>query len=162
MRHKVAGKKLNRSTNHRRNMLKTMTEQFLREGKLTTTIAKAKVIKPIVEKLITKGKKGGLHIRRQIIAKFFDSALANKFVDEIAPKYADVSGGMIKMLRLGRRKGDNVMMVKLTLDNPTIKKEVKKVSEKQPKAKAVKTKTAALKPKEQVKKEVKKESKIKA
>jgi large subunit ribosomal protein L17 len=115
MRHKVSGKKFNRDTNHRRSMLKNLVQDLVVNEHLETTVPKAKVTIRQTEKIINKAKNSSIHTRRQIISSLFDKKVAHKIVDVLAPRYADKPGGFVKMLRLGRRRGDNTMIARLEL-----------------------------------------------
>ena len=115
MRHKVSGKKFNRTTNHRRSMFKNLVQSLLVNEYVETTVPKAKVTIKHAQKLINKAKDGSVHTRRQIIASLFDKKVANKVVDVLAPRYENKPGGFIKMMRLGRRRGDNTMIARLEL-----------------------------------------------
>jgi large subunit ribosomal protein L17 len=115
MRHQVKGKKLNRDVAHRKALYKTQLCQLVLNGKLTTTETKAKVIKSQIERLLSKAKDSSLHMRRQLRVAFGNQVVAKIAIDEIAPKLKDKSGGFVKLVRLGRRRGDNTMMSKLEL-----------------------------------------------
>ncbi len=147
MRHQVSGKKLNRNSKHREAMLKTMVMQLVTHGHLTTTETKAKVVKGVTEKYLTKGKENTLHARRQLISELGNVTTAHKLI-EIA---ANGTMGVIKSVRLGRRLGDNTMMMKLELPLPAKPEEPKKADKKAAKAE---TKPAKVeKPKKETKKE---------
>ncbi len=113
MRHKVRKKTFNRDTNHRRSMLKNLNQQIIINESLVTTVDKAKETRRQVEKLVNKAKDGSVHVRRQIMSVLFDKNAAHKLVDDLAVRYKDMPGGFLSLKRLGRRKGDNVMMAKL-------------------------------------------------
>lgn len=121
MRHRVAGKKLNRSTGHRRALFRNLTTEVLRHGRIRTTRAKADSVRPSVEKVITIAKKGladenyRLHARRLVVARLNDPDVAQKVFDEIAPRYMERPGGYTRVLKLGARQGDGAEMVLLEL-----------------------------------------------
>ena len=106
MRHKVAGYKLGRTTAHRRSLLRNMTTSLILEERVETTVAKAKALRPTVEKMITLGKRGDLAARRQA-SSFIKGreALTNLF-DTIGPRFGDRNGGYVRIVRTGWRKGD--------------------------------------------------------
>ena len=106
MRHKISTKILGRPGNHRRMLTKNLALSFFQYGQIQTTITKAKYIKPIVEKLITAGKKDDLTTRRYIIKKIGSNKIATKILKEISPKYKDRKGGYTRITKLGKRKGD--------------------------------------------------------
>ena len=115
MRHKISGRKLSRATGHRRAMYRNLVTDLLRYEKITTTEAKAKEVCGLAEKMITLGKKGGLHSRRQALSFVFDEQVAEKVFAELAPKYAERPGGYTRITKLGPRLGDGAAMVKLEL-----------------------------------------------
>jgi len=115
MRHRLKGKKLNRSTKHRRALFKNLISALVEHGEIKTTLAKAKAVKGLVDKLITTAKKGTLHHRRQLASFFGKRQPANKLVEDIAPKLKSRTSGYTRIVRLGRRTGDNAMMAKLEL-----------------------------------------------
>ncbi len=115
MRHRVKGKKLSRTSSQRKALFKGLINALVIHGEIKTTESKAKAVRGLVDKLITKGKKGTLHSRR-LIAAFLQNKLAvNRIVDELGPLFAKRSGGFSRITRLGTRRGDNAMMVKLEL-----------------------------------------------
>jgi len=115
MRHRVAGKKLGRPTGHRKAMYRNLVTDLLGYEKITTTEAKAKEVSSLAERIITLGKKGGLHSRRQALAFIFDKKVADKVFDELAPRYAERPGGYTRISKLGHRLGDGATMVQLEL-----------------------------------------------
>lgn len=108
-------RKLGRPTAHRKAMLRNQTTDLLREGRITTTITRAKETRRMAEKMITLGKRGDLHARRQALAYIYDEDVVTQLFDQIAPKYADRNGGYTRILRLGQRQGDTAEMVFLEL-----------------------------------------------
>ena len=115
MRHRKAGRKLGRSSGHRRALYRNLVTELLRHERIKTTEAKAKAIRPKAEKLITLGKRGTLHARRLAAGRLNDPEVLKKLFDEIAPRYADRPGGYTRILKLGRRQGDNAPMVLIEL-----------------------------------------------
>lgn len=115
MRHGKAKRKLNRTTSHRKAMFMNMSQALIKHEQITTTLPKAKELRPIVEKLITLGKKGGLHRRRQAISKLQNNDLVEKLFSELAERYAEREGGYIRVLRAGFRKGDSAPMAIIEL-----------------------------------------------
>jgi len=118
MRHKVAGRKLDRSGSHRRALYRNLVTDLLGYEKITTTEAKAKEVRGLAEKVITLGKKGELSHRRQALAFVFDDKVVDKTFSELAQRYVDRPGGYTRMSKLGRRLGDGAQMVKLELVEP--------------------------------------------
>jgi len=115
MRHKVAGRKLGRNTGHRRALYRNLVTDLLDYEKITTTEAKAKEVRGLTEKMITLGKKGGLHSRRQALSFIIDKKIAEKVFTELAPRYAERPGGYTRITKLGPRLGDGAAMVQLEL-----------------------------------------------
>jgi len=106
MRHRNAHRKLSRNTSHRRALLRNLVTDFLDHGRLTTTLPKAKEIRPLAEKMITLGKRDSLHARRQVHAYLLRDTVAKKVFDTIAPKFADRNGGYSRIIKWKNRKGD--------------------------------------------------------
>src|ERR1700736_2021651 len=106
MRHKVAGWKLGRNTSHRRSLLRNLVASLIIQERIETTVPKAKALRPLVEKMITLGKRGDLSARRQAIGYLMTSAAVDKLFDTIAPRFGDRNGGYLRIVRLGWRKGD--------------------------------------------------------
>jgi large subunit ribosomal protein L17 len=107
MRHGKAGRKLNRTSSHRKAMFKNMSASLIKHEQIVTTLPKAKELRPIVEKLITLGKRGDLHARRQAIAQIGDETMVKKLFDVLGPRYKDRNGGYTRVLKAGFRHGDN-------------------------------------------------------
>jgi len=107
MRHGYAHRKLNRKSEHRRAMFANMAASLIRHEQIVTTLPKAKDLRPIVEKLVTLGKRGDLHARRQAIAEMRDVAMVKKLFDVIGPRYKDRNGGYTRVLKAGYRYGDS-------------------------------------------------------
>ncbi|MDY6916777.1 MAG: 50S ribosomal protein L17 [Chloroflexota bacterium] len=115
MRHHVAGRKLSRATDHRLLMYRNLVTDLLRYEKIVTTEAKAKEVRGMAEKVITLGKDGSLHARRQALAFITDEKVVAKLFDELASDYAGRSGGYTRVTKLGRRLGDAAPMAQLEL-----------------------------------------------
>src|ERR1700750_3490561 len=107
MRHAKAHRKLNRTPEHRRAMFANMCAALIRHEKIVTTLPKAKDLRPIVEKLVTLGKRGDLHARRQAVAEMRDLAMVKKLFEVIGPRYKDRDGGYTRVLKAGFRYGDS-------------------------------------------------------
>ena len=110
MRHRVSGRKLNRTSSHRKAMFANMAVALVKHEQIKTTLPKAKELRPVVEKLVTLGKRGDLHARRLLIAKTRDAGTAAKLIDTLAPRYEDRAGGYLRVLKAGFRNGDNAPM----------------------------------------------------
>ncbi len=115
MRHKVTGRRLGRSSGHRRAMYRNLVTALLDHDKITTTEAKAKEVRGLAEKMITLGKEGGLSSRRQALAFIFNKIVVEKVFAELAPRYAERPGGYTRIIKLGPRLGDGAAMVRLEL-----------------------------------------------
>ncbi|NOZ32555.1 MAG: 50S ribosomal protein L17 [Alphaproteobacteria bacterium] len=107
MRHRKAGRKLNRTASHRKAMFANMSAALIKHEQIVTTLPKAKELRPIVEKLVTLAKRGGLHARRQAIARIGDETQAKKLFDTLGPRYKERMGGYTRILKAGFRYGDN-------------------------------------------------------
>ena len=107
MRHGKVHRKLNRTAEHRKAMFANMCAALIKHEQITTTLPKAKDLRPVVEKLITLGKRGDLHARRQAIAQIRDVAMVKKLFDVLGPRYKDRKGGYTRILKAGFRYGDN-------------------------------------------------------
>jgi large subunit ribosomal protein L17 len=110
MRHGNSGRKLNRTSSHRKAMFANMAASLIEHEQIVTTLPKAKEIRPIVEKLVTLGKRGDLHARRQAISQIRDNDAVRKLFDAIATRYATRNGGYIRIMKAGYRTGDNAPM----------------------------------------------------
>ncbi|MCG2840783.1 50S ribosomal protein L17 [Sandaracinobacter sp. RS1-74] len=110
MRHKVAHRKLGRTTEHRMAMLKNMSASLIKHEQITTTLPKAKELRPYIEKLVTLAKKGGLSNRRLADARLQDDAQLVKLFEVLAPRYADRQGGYVRVLKAGFRASDQAAM----------------------------------------------------
>lgn len=110
MRHANSGRKLNRTAAHRAAMFSNMAAALVKHEQIKTTLPKAKDLRPIVEKLVTLGKRGDLHARRQAISQIKDVALVKKLFDVLGPRYKERNGGYTRVLKAGFRYGDNAAM----------------------------------------------------
>lgn len=110
MRHGRVHRKLNRTAEHRRAMFANMCAALIKHEQIVTTLPKAKELRPIVEKLVTLGKKGGLANRRQAISELRDVAMAGKLFDTLAARYKDRHGGYTRIIKAGFRYGDNAAL----------------------------------------------------
>ena len=110
MRHGVAGRKLGVTTSHRFAMFRNMAHALIKHEQITTTLPKAKELRPFVEKLVTLAKRGDLHARRQAISHVRDVTQVGKLFDTIGTRYASREGGYIRIMKAGFRHGDNAPM----------------------------------------------------
>lgn len=108
-------RKLGRETAHRNLMLRNLVTSLLREGRIETTVTRAKETRRMAEKMITLGKRGDLHARRQVLAYVIDEDVVSDLFTNIAPKYAERNGGYTRILKKGPRRGDNAEMAFLEL-----------------------------------------------
>jgi len=115
MRHGVAGRKFGRPTDHRLAMYRNLVTDLIRYEKIKTTEQKAKEIRGMVDHLITLGKDGGLHARRQALAKVYDPKLVDKIFHILADRYRERPGGYTRIVRIGRRLGDGAMVAQISL-----------------------------------------------
>jgi len=119
MRHGKSGRRLGRTVSHRKALFTNMSASLIEHEQITTTLPKAKELRPIVEKLVTLGKRGDLHARRQVIAATGSEAAAKRLFDIIAPRYATRNGGYLRIMKAGFRHGDNAPMAFVELvDRP--------------------------------------------
>ncbi|MDC3140500.1 50S ribosomal protein L17 [Alphaproteobacteria bacterium] len=115
MKHKIKGKKLNRTSSHRKALFKNMAQAIIKHEQIITTLPKAKTMKPIVDKLITLAKKGSLHAKRQAYSKLRDDKMVTKLFGTLATRYADRAGGYTRVLKAGHRYGDAAAMAVIEL-----------------------------------------------
>lgn len=138
MRHRVTTNKLGRDTAQRKSLFKNLLTALFVHGEIQTTEAKAKAIKGIADKLISRAQTGGIAARR-LIGRFFGTrAVANRLVDEVAPAMSDRKSGFTRITRLGKRMGDDSMIVKMELITKPVAKEVVKTEEKKEEKKVAK------------------------
>ena len=110
MRHGFKGRRLDRSISHRKSMFANLATSLIEHEQIVTTLPKAKDLRPIVEKLVTLGKKGDLHARRQAISEIGSEPAVRRLFDTLAPRYATRNGGYLRIMKAGFRKGDNAAM----------------------------------------------------
>lgn len=115
MRHGNKGRKLNRTASHRKALFANMAASLIEHEQITTTLPKAKELRPIVDKLITLGKRGDLHARRQAISAIRSAELVRKLFDTLAPRYGERKGGYTRVMKAGFRFGDNAPMAVIEL-----------------------------------------------
>jgi len=115
VRHKVSGRKFDRAGDERAALLKGLVADLLRHERMKTTVAKAKEARPIAERMITLGRDGSLHARRQALAYVNDKDLVSKLFDEIGPRYKARPGGYTRIIKLGPRLGDGAPMAQIEL-----------------------------------------------
>ena len=115
MRHRKAGRRFDMPTSQRMSMFRNLTTAVLREGHVETTEARAKETRRFVDRMITLGKRGTLHARRQALAFLYDRDVVQQVFDDLAPEYAERPGGYTRVIKLGRRKGDASKMARLEL-----------------------------------------------
>ncbi len=115
LRHKISGKQFGRASGPRRAMFRIMVTDLLRYGQIKTTIAKAKAIRPLTEKMVSLGKGGTLHDRRQAAAFITDKSVLKTVFDDIAPRFQERNGGYTRITRLGVRPGDAAEMALIEL-----------------------------------------------
>lgn len=111
----VKGKRLGGSPSHQKAILSNLSASLFTHEKVTTTVTKAKVLRPFAEQLITKARGGSLHDRRQVLKYISDKEVVTKLFDEIAPRYAERPGGYTRIVKIGPRRGDNTEMAIIEL-----------------------------------------------
>jgi large subunit ribosomal protein L17 len=168
MRHAVKGRKLGRTTSHREALFRNQLQSLVEKEKIVTTLPKAKELRPIAEKVITRGKHGTLHDRRWVLRWVLKRDLVKKVFDEIAPRFTERPGGYLRIVKLGPRQGDGAEMAVLELVERSEAAAPEPASEEKPKKKAAPKKAAPkkepkaegkeAKPKREPKKEAKKVS----
>ena len=115
MRHARTGKKLGRDSAHRKALYANLTGALIEHGRIKTTVTKAKAVKPLAEQMITLGRRGDMHARRQAISTLRSKDVVHKLFTEVAPRFADRPGGYSRIVKLGPRQGDAADMVYLEL-----------------------------------------------
>ena len=115
MRHQRSGKKLGRDSAHRKALYSNLAGALIDHGRIQTTQAKAKAVKPLAEKMITLGKRGDLHARRQALAFLRSNDVVHKLFSDVAPRFAERNGGYTRVIKLGPRQGDAAAMALLEL-----------------------------------------------
>jgi large subunit ribosomal protein L17 len=115
MRHRNAGRKLNRTSQHRQMLFRNLAQALIKHEQIVTTLPKAKELRPLVERLITLGKRGDLHARRLAFARIRDDAMTKKLFEVLGPRYQDRPGGYTRVLKAGFRYGDSAPMAVIEL-----------------------------------------------
>lgn len=108
-------RKLGRTSDHRRAMLRAMVTYLMENGKIETTVTRAKEVRSMAEKMITVAKKGDLHSKRQVFSYITKETVAKKVIDELAPKYKEINGGYTRIIKTGPRRGDAAEMAIIEL-----------------------------------------------
>ena len=108
-------RKLGRTSDHRKSMLRGMATYLFENGKIETTVTRAKEVRSMAEKMVTLGKREDLHAKRQVFSYITKETVAKKVIDEIAPKYADRTGGYTRIVKIGARRGDAAEMAIIEL-----------------------------------------------
>lgn len=132
MRHLVAGSKLGKQPAHRRAVLRNLVTNVIEKERITTTIARARAARPLVERMITLGKRDTLHARRQAAAFLQTKDATKKLFGEIAPRFSDRPGGYTRIVRVGWRIGDGAELAILELIGSELKKKEKKAKREKP------------------------------
>ncbi len=115
MAHRIDGRKLGRATDHRLALFRNLVTDLLKHEKIITTEAKAREVKGLAEKMITLGKRGDLHARRQALGFVYDKKVVDKLFDNLGPRYASRRGGYSRLVKIGQRQGDGARMAQLEL-----------------------------------------------
>jgi large subunit ribosomal protein L17 len=136
MRHLNQGRKLGRTTAHRRAMLRNLVTSFLEKERVVTTVAKAKEARPLAEKMITLAKKNTLHTRRQALAFVTKESVVRKLFDKLGPRFSERPGGYTRIIKTGPRNGDGADMAVLEMIGTEFKLKEKKKKDVKEKAKA--------------------------
>ena len=115
MRHRIGGRKLNRTSQHRQMLFRNMAQALIKHEQIVTTLPKAKELRPVVERLITLGKRGDLHARRLAHARLRDDAMTKKLFEILGPRYEERAGGYCRIIKAGFRYGDSAPMAVIEL-----------------------------------------------
>ena len=115
MRHRIGGRKLNRTSQHRQMLFRNMAQALIKHEQIVTTLPKAKELRPVVERLISLGKRGDLHARRLAHARLRDDAMTKKLFEVLGPRYEERSGGYCRIMKAGFRYGDSAPMAVIEL-----------------------------------------------
>ena len=138
MRHLKGGFKLRRNPSHRKSLLRNLTANIIERNRIETTLAKAKAVKPIVEKMVSLGKNGTLAAKRQALAYLYKRKTVQLLFDEVAPRFMDRIGGYTRIIRTDNRKGDGADMAILEFTDYIFEVKDKKAKDKKAKAKGKK------------------------
>ena len=123
MRHRVKGKKLGRRTDHREALVNNLVTELFKRERITTTEAKAREVRGVAEKMITKGRRGSLNDRRLVASRLSDNTVVKKLFNEIGPRFVNREGGYTRLLKLMQRKGDSASMALLEIVEGEVKDE---------------------------------------
>ena len=115
MRHRRSGRKLGRNASHRKALYANLASALIEHGRIKTTEAKAKAVKPLAEQMITLGRRGDIHARRQALAVLRSQDVVKKLFDDVGPRFAERPGGYSRIVKIGPRPGDSADMVYLEL-----------------------------------------------
>jgi len=115
MRHRIGGRKLNRTSQHRQMLFRNMAQALIKHEQIVTTLPKARELRPVVERLITLGKRGDLHARRLAHARLRDDAMTKKLFEVLGPRYEERAGGYCRIMKAGFRYGDSAPMAVIEL-----------------------------------------------
>ena len=115
MRHRISGRKLNRTSQHRNMLFRNMAQALIKHEQIVTTLPKAKELRPVVERLVTLGKRGDLHARRLAHARLRDDAMTKKLFEVLGPRYEERAGGYCRIMKAGFRYGDSAPMAVIEL-----------------------------------------------
>jgi len=138
MRHRVRGKKLRRNSAHRRALLRNLVTSLLDKERVKTTVAKAKAVRPLAERMITLAKRDTLHSRRRALRFVFKKDVIRKLFEELGPRFSERPGGYTRIVKIGPRAGDGAEMAMIELIGSEFKKKEKKREKEKAKAKAKK------------------------
>jgi large subunit ribosomal protein L17 len=136
MRHRLANKKLGRNSAQRKALLRSLVTSFLDKERINTTLAKAKALRPVAEKIITLAKKNSLHARRKVLRFVYDKNVVKKLFEDIGPRFTERPGGYTRIIKTGQRAGDGAQLAIIELVGSEYKKKSKKKEKLSKKAKA--------------------------
>jgi len=136
MRHRLANKKLGRNSAQRKALLRSLVTSFLEKERINTTLAKAKALRPLAEKMITLAKKNSLHARRKVLRFVYKKNVVKKLFEDIGPRFTERPGGYTRIIKTGQRAGDGAQLAIIELVGSEYKKKSKKKEKLSEKAKA--------------------------
>jgi len=136
MRHRLANKKLGRNSSQRKALLRSLVTSFLEKERINTTLAKAKALRPLAEKMITLAKKNSLHARRKVLRFVYKKNVVKKLFEDIGPRFTERPGGYTRIIKTGQRAGDGAQLAIIELVGSEYKKKSKKKEKLSEKAKA--------------------------